>query len=77
MYGFSICYIVILINSKMTSRNGSLSLYLTMATVNVIEKEVLGKRCCKKKKKNAGYQHFLLFQRCSLPCDRQHSARWI
>ena len=36
MYGFSICYIVILINSKMTSRNGSLSLYLTMATVNVI-----------------------------------------
>ena len=49
MYGFTICYIATQIN-KMTSGNGSLSLYLTMATVKDIEKKAVGKCCWKRRK---------------------------
>ena len=49
MYDFTIYYITTLIN-KMTSGNGSLSLYLTMATVKDTEKETFGKHCWKRRK---------------------------
>ena len=49
MYGFTICYIATLIN-KMTGGNGSLSLYLTLATVKNTEKEAFGKHCWKRRK---------------------------
>ena len=49
MYDFIICYIATLIN-KMTSGNGSLSLYLTMPTFKDTEKEAFGKHCWKRRK---------------------------
>ena len=50
MYDFTICYIATLIN-KMTSGNGSLSPYRTMATVKATEKEVFGKHSWKRRKR--------------------------
>ena len=49
MYDFTVCYIVTLIN-KMTSGNGSLSLYLKMVTVKDTEKEAFGKHRWKRRK---------------------------
>ena len=49
MYGFTKCYIATGINT-MTSGNGSLSLYLTIATVKNNEKEDFGKHCWKRRK---------------------------
>ena len=49
MYDFNICYITTLVN-EMTSGNGSLSLYLTMATVKDTEKEAFGKALLEKEK---------------------------
>ena len=49
MYDFTTCYIATLIN-KMTSGNGSLSFYRTMATVKATEKETFGKHCWKRRK---------------------------
>ena len=63
MYGFTTCYLATWINT-MTSGNGLLSLYLTIVTVKDNEKKDFGKHCWKGE--NAGYQHSLLFQRCSL-----------
>ena len=64
MYGFTTCYLATRINI-MTSGNESLSLYLSQLRLlktmrkNTLE-NIVGKG------ENAGYQHFLLFQRCSL-----------
>ena len=49
MYGFTTCYLATRINI-MTSGNGSLSLYLTIATVKDNEKEDFGKHCWKRTK---------------------------
>ena len=49
MYGFTTCYLTTRINT-MTSGNGSLSLYLTIATVKDNEKEDFGKHCWKRRK---------------------------
>ena len=44
MYGFTTCYLATRINT-MTSGNGLLILYLTIATVKDNEKEDFGKHC--------------------------------
>ena len=44
MYGFTTCYLATRMNT-MTGGNGSLSLYLTIATVKDNEKEDFGKHC--------------------------------
>ena len=49
MYGFTTCYLATRINT-MTSGNGSLSLYLTIATVKDNEKKDFGKHCSKRRK---------------------------
>ena len=49
MYGFTTCYLATRINT-MTSGNGSLSLYLTIATVKDNEKEDFGKQYWKSRK---------------------------
>ena len=49
MYGFTTCYLATRINT-MTGGNGSLSLYLTIATVKDNEKKDFGKHCWKRRK---------------------------
>ena len=49
MYGFITCLLATRINTK-TSGNGSLSLYLTIATVEDNETEDFGKHCWKRRK---------------------------
>ena len=49
MYGFTTCYFHTRIDT-MTSGNGSLILYLTIATVTDDEQEDFGKHCWKRRK---------------------------
>ena len=49
MYGFTTCYLATRINT-MTSGNGWLILYPTIATVKVNKKEDFGKKCWKRRK---------------------------
>ena len=55
MYGFTTCHLATRINT-MAIGNGSLSLYLTIATVKTMRKKTLENIVGKGE--NAGYQHF-------------------
>ena len=64
MYAFTTCYLATRINT-MTIRNGSLILYLTIATVKDNEKKRLWKTLLEKEKM-LDTSIFSFFKRCSL-----------